>query len=84
MLARLERFKNAISAKSVESNSEAGGGYDEDLSDWTGVKLKFATESRKVSFALFFGDNWISLTTEQGYNKTRGADSSPHNLWKNS
>lgn len=53
MLAKLEKFKNTISAESVESNSKARGGNDEDLSDWAGVKLKFAPESGKVSFRVF-------------------------------
>ncbi|KAF7135744.1 hypothetical protein RHSIM_Rhsim08G0158500 [Rhododendron simsii] len=47
VLAKLEKFKNTISTKSVESNSKAQGGNDEDLSDWVGVKLKFASESGK-------------------------------------
>lgn len=54
MLAKLEKFKNTISTKSVESNSKAQGGNDEDLSDWAGVKLKFASGSGKVSFRGFF------------------------------
>lgn len=54
MLAKLEKFKNTISTKSVESNSKAQGGNDEDLSDWAGVKLKFASGSGKVSFRVFF------------------------------
>ncbi|XP_058179193.1 peptidyl-prolyl cis-trans isomerase CYP57 isoform X1 [Rhododendron vialii] len=47
VLAKLEKFKNTISTKSVESNSKAQGGNDEDLSDWAGVKLKFASGSGK-------------------------------------
>jgi len=47
VLAKLEKFKNTVSAKSVESNSKAQGGNDEDLSDWAGVKLKFAPASGK-------------------------------------
>lgn len=54
MLAKLEKFKNTISTKSAESNSKAQGGNDEDLSDWAGVKLKFASGSVKVSFRFFF------------------------------
>ncbi|GFZ15554.1 cyclophilin-like peptidyl-prolyl cis-trans isomerase family protein [Actinidia rufa] len=42
ILAKLEKFKVAISTKPVESNSKG-----EDLSDWTGVKLKFAPEPGK-------------------------------------
>ena len=49
MLAKLEKFKAAISTKPVESNSKG-----EDLSDWTGVKLKFAPEPGKVCFIFLF------------------------------
>ena len=54
MLAKLEKFKATISAKPVESNSKPQGGKGEDLSDWAGVKLKFATEPGKVCFIFLY------------------------------
>ncbi|KAJ9183610.1 hypothetical protein P3X46_007437 [Hevea brasiliensis] len=47
VLAKLEKFKKAVSAKADTSNSETGGAYKEDLSDWSSVRLKFAPEPGK-------------------------------------
>ncbi|KAA8546235.1 hypothetical protein F0562_003026 [Nyssa sinensis] len=47
VLAKLEKFKTAISAKPDGSNSEPRGRNDEDFSDWMGVTLKFAAEPSK-------------------------------------
>ncbi|KAF3447291.1 hypothetical protein FNV43_RR12473 [Rhamnella rubrinervis] len=46
VLAKLEKFKKAISEKSVAPTSESGGN-NEDMSDWGAVGLKFAPESGK-------------------------------------
>ncbi|KAM7510806.1 hypothetical protein LguiB_009681 [Lonicera macranthoides] len=47
MLARLEKFKTAVSSKLAKSDGESRGGNDEDLSDWAAVKLKFTREAGK-------------------------------------
>ncbi|XP_052209918.1 peptidyl-prolyl cis-trans isomerase CYP57 [Diospyros lotus] len=47
VLAKLEKFKKAISATNDESNGKPEGGKDENLSDWTTVDLKFAPEPGK-------------------------------------
>ncbi|XP_047325708.1 peptidyl-prolyl cis-trans isomerase CYP57 [Impatiens glandulifera] len=48
MLAKLENFKSSISTKPVESTGKStSGGGEEDLSDWSKVELKFATETGK-------------------------------------
>lgn len=52
VLAKLEKFKQSISAKPFgSSSSEPGGGNieEEDVSDWKKVKLKFAPEHGKVN-----------------------------------
>lgn len=49
MLAKLEKFKQSISAKPFTSSSEPGDNEEEeDVSDWKKVKLKFAPGSGKV------------------------------------
>ncbi|KAL1222340.1 Peptidyl-prolyl cis-trans isomerase CYP57 [Cardamine amara subsp. amara] len=47
VLAKLEKFKQSISAKPFTSSSEPVDNKEEDLSDWKKVKLKFAPERRK-------------------------------------
>ncbi|CAH8378033.1 unnamed protein product [Eruca vesicaria subsp. sativa] len=51
VLAKLEKFKQSISAKPFgsSSSSEPGGGNteEEDVSDWKNVNLKFAPEHGK-------------------------------------
>lgn len=47
VLAKLEKFKSAMSTKLPKPKNESGGGNDEDLSDWTKVKLNFAPEPVK-------------------------------------
>ncbi|KAL6965770.1 cytochrome P450 monooxygenase 57 [Sarracenia purpurea var. burkii] len=47
VLAKLEKFKNTMSAKPVESNSKPLGDNGEDLSDWVGASLKFTPEPGK-------------------------------------
>ncbi|OAY54127.1 peptidyl-prolyl cis-trans isomerase CYP57 isoform X2 [Manihot esculenta] len=47
VLAKLEKFKKAISAKEVAANTESGGAYKEDLSDWSSVRLNFEPEPGK-------------------------------------
>ncbi|XP_024005906.1 peptidyl-prolyl cis-trans isomerase CYP57 isoform X2 [Eutrema salsugineum] len=47
VLAKLEKFKQSISAKPFTSSSEPGDNKEEDVSDWKKVKLKFAPESGK-------------------------------------
>ncbi|XP_065849301.1 peptidyl-prolyl cis-trans isomerase CYP57 [Euphorbia lathyris] len=47
VLAKLQNFKKSISAKPISSNTESGGVYKEDLSDWSTVRLKFAPEPGK-------------------------------------
>lgn len=47
VLAKLEKFKATMSSKSVGADGESGGHKDEDLSDWTKVKLKFEPQSGK-------------------------------------
>ncbi|KAI7988081.1 Peptidyl-prolyl cis-trans isomerase CYP57 [Camellia lanceoleosa] len=47
VLAKLEKFKKAIAVEPVESNSKVKGGNNEDLSDWTGVELKFTPQPGK-------------------------------------
>ena len=54
MLAKLEKFKAAISAKSTGSNTDVRGDKNEDLSDWIDVSLKFAPDSGKVCFIFLF------------------------------
>lgn len=49
MLARLEKFKKALSVESTVSRSEPEGGGDDNVSDWKDVRLKFAPDSGKVS-----------------------------------
>lgn len=58
MLAKLEKFKQSISAKpftlsskpvAMTSSSEPVDNKEEDLSDWKNVKLKFAPERGKVN-----------------------------------
>ncbi|GLT97244.1 hypothetical protein SLE2022_148170 [Rubroshorea leprosula] len=44
VLAKLEKFKQSVSAKPVASNDESGGGHREDLSDWASARLKFAPD----------------------------------------
>lgn len=43
-----------MSSKPIGSNGESGGGNNEDLSDWTKVKLKFAPQPGKVCFGFVF------------------------------
>lgn len=43
-----------MSSKSVGADGESGGHKDEDLSDWTKVKLKFEPPSGKVFFSSLF------------------------------
>ncbi|KAF5748338.1 putative peptidyl-prolyl cis-trans isomerase [Tripterygium wilfordii] len=43
VLAKLEKFKSAISTKSSNPSNVSIGGNDEDLSDWQTVRLKFAS-----------------------------------------
>ncbi|KAJ4709026.1 Peptidyl-prolyl cis-trans isomerase [Melia azedarach] len=47
VLAKLEMFKNSISAKPNDSSNKSEGGGDEDLSDWKAIRLKFALEHGK-------------------------------------
>ncbi|CAA7025482.1 unnamed protein product [Microthlaspi erraticum] len=48
VLAKLEKFKQSISAKPFTSSSEPGDNEEEeDVSDWKKVKLKFAPGSGK-------------------------------------
>lgn len=47
VLTKLEKFKASMSSKPIGSNGESGGGNNEDLSDWTKVKLKFAPQPGK-------------------------------------
>ncbi|KDP34070.1 hypothetical protein JCGZ_07641 [Jatropha curcas] len=47
VLAKLDKFKKSISAKANTSNSKSEGGYKEDLSDWSNVRLKFVPEPGK-------------------------------------
>ncbi|KAL1219551.1 Peptidyl-prolyl cis-trans isomerase CYP57 [Cardamine amara subsp. amara] len=47
VLAKLEKFKQSISAKPFTSSSEPVDNKEEDLSDWKKVKLKFAPERGK-------------------------------------
>lgn len=57
VLAKLERFKKALSGesqKTTPTSGESGDGNDEDLSDWKGVHLKFAPDRGKVSFLVHF------------------------------
>jgi len=58
VLAKLEKFKQSISAKPftssnepvvLTSSSEPVDNKEEDLSDWKNVKLKFAPERGKVN-----------------------------------
>ncbi|KAK1549763.1 hypothetical protein Q3G72_007501 [Acer saccharum] len=49
VLAKLEKFKNAIAGKPNASSSNTGGGEDEDVSDWKTVELKFAREKDNMS-----------------------------------
>lgn len=60
VLAKLEKFKNSISAKATTTTVESKHVNDEELSDWKSVNLKFAPASGKVSFLFAFQD-MISL-----------------------
>lgn len=62
MLAKLEKFKATMSSKSVGADGESGGHKDEDLSDWTKVKLKFEPQSGKVFSFLFISLPPLSLS----------------------
>ncbi|KAF9680986.1 hypothetical protein SADUNF_Sadunf06G0178700 [Salix dunnii] len=44
VLARLEKFRKALSTKTDASNSKSGVTENEDLSDWSTVRLTFAPE----------------------------------------
>uniref|UniRef100_A0A166ERV7 PPIase cyclophilin-type domain-containing protein n=1 Tax=Daucus carota subsp. sativus TaxID=79200 RepID=A0A166ERV7_DAUCS len=57
VLAKLEKFKATMSSKSVGADGESGGHKDEDLSDWTKVKLKFEPQSGKMKIKGLWGDN---------------------------
>lgn len=48
-LVKLEKFKKALAAESTvsQSRSEPDGGNVDDLSEWKGVRLKFAPDSGK-------------------------------------
>lgn len=54
VLAKLEKFKNALSAKATPTTGESTQVKDEELSDWKSVSLKFAPVSGKVSFLFAF------------------------------
>ncbi|KAM7255875.1 hypothetical protein ACFE04_011616 [Oxalis oulophora] len=47
VLAKLEKFKQAVSVKPVVSSNTSADGEHEDLSDWKGVALKFKPENSK-------------------------------------
>ncbi|TKY58080.1 Peptidyl-prolyl cis-trans isomerase CYP57 [Spatholobus suberectus] len=47
VLAKLEKFKNSLSAKETPPTGESGDVNNEELSDWRGVNLKFAREAGK-------------------------------------
>ncbi|XP_019457819.1 PREDICTED: peptidyl-prolyl cis-trans isomerase CYP57 isoform X1 [Lupinus angustifolius] len=47
VLAKLEKFKNALSAKTTSTTGESGDGKEEELSDWKVVDLKFAPQDGK-------------------------------------
>lgn len=49
VLAKLEQFKSSMFAQPAAPNGEPKGQNDEDLSDWTNVKLKFAPEKDNMS-----------------------------------
>lgn len=53
MLAKLEKFKQSISAKPFTSSSEPVDNKEEDVSDWKKVKLKFGPEHGKVKSLRF-------------------------------
>ncbi|KAJ6406547.1 hypothetical protein OIU84_010122 [Salix udensis] len=44
VLARLEKFRKALSTKADASNSKSGATENEDLSDWSTIRLTFAPE----------------------------------------
>lgn len=49
VLAKLEKFKQGIFGNPEPQSNESGGSSnDEDLSDWTTMKLKFPPEHGKV------------------------------------
>ncbi|CAJ1972014.1 unnamed protein product [Sphenostylis stenocarpa] len=47
VLAKLEKFKNSLAAKTTPPAAESGDVNNEELSDWRGVSLKFTPESGK-------------------------------------
>ncbi|KAK7321569.1 hypothetical protein VNO77_32353 [Canavalia gladiata] len=47
VLAKLEKFKNSLSAKATSPTVDSGNVNNEELSDWKNVGLKFAPESGK-------------------------------------
>ncbi|EEF46098.1 peptidyl-prolyl cis-trans isomerase CYP57 isoform X2 [Ricinus communis] len=47
VLAKLEKFKKAISKRADAPSTESGGTYKEDLSDWASMSLAFAPEPGK-------------------------------------
>ncbi|XP_027330419.1 peptidyl-prolyl cis-trans isomerase CYP57 isoform X2 [Abrus precatorius] len=47
VLAKLEKFKNSLSAKATSTAGESENVNNEELSDWRDVTLKFAPESGK-------------------------------------
>lgn len=49
VLAKLEKFKASMFSKPVSPNGESKGKSEEDLSDWTKAKLKFAAEKDNMS-----------------------------------
>lgn len=56
VLAKLEKFKKALSEKNTPTTGGSEDVNNEDLSDWRSVNLKFTPESGKVSslFYIFF------------------------------
>ncbi|XP_024959792.1 peptidyl-prolyl cis-trans isomerase CYP57 isoform X2 [Cynara cardunculus var. scolymus] len=49
VLAKLEKFKSSMFTQPAAPNGESKGKSDEDLSDWTNVKLKFAPDKDNMS-----------------------------------
>ncbi|KAG4931386.1 hypothetical protein JHK86_048347 [Glycine max] len=47
VLAKLEKFKNSLSAKATPPTDESEDVSNEELSDWKGVSLKFAPQTGK-------------------------------------
>lgn len=59
VLAKLEKFKSGIAAKSNKSASDTGDTKDEDLSDWKTVRLKFAPDHGKVRLLCLVATSFI-------------------------